>query len=192
MEKRWEKICISCLVIFPNLQWVQECQVQNRFMAAIGTIYFLPGTLFLLIAVGPGRMTAIWLHPAPYGSISLAGALENIKRCCTLLLQPLLIPLHLPSICLCDSIRLLHTEPSVMRTAGRTKIKNSTSPPSGTRSLEDFQYVIPSAFKRQCAHTRCPAICTQNVFSFIFMISFNFINKSHMVAPLSTALCMKF
>lgn len=98
------------------------------------TIDFLPGTRSPSLPWAR-RTAAIWLHPAPYGSISLAGALENIKRCCTLLLQPLPVPLHLPSICLCDSAGLLHTEPFVMRTASRTEIKNSTSPPSEPRSL---------------------------------------------------------
>ena len=84
VEKRLEIICIYCLVISPSL-WVgwgmgvQECQNAEQVHCNHQDHLFPPVSPFLPVAIGAVWTTTIWVHPAPYGSISLKGALENIK-----------------------------------------------------------------------------------------------------------------
>lgn len=96
------------MVNLPSLWWVQECKSPEQAHPSLQDHLFLPMNAFFLIAVGAMWITTIWPHPAPYGSISLKGALKNIK---TLLYTFSAAPSRFPPSVfhMFTRLRLLHT-----------------------------------------------------------------------------------
>lgn len=143
MEQRWEVTYTSCLVIFPSLWRVQMWEFRTG--SATRTIDFLPGTFSSSLPRGPCGRPPYGSPLAPYGSISLKGALKNIKM---LLYTFIAGPSHFPPSVFHMFMwlykALVHDRPFIMRVASLTKIKNWNSPLSVTRDLNYFKYVILS------------------------------------------------